>query len=310
MKNRLDGVILLDKPSGLSSNQALQQVKKLVASKKAGHTGTLDPLASGLLPICLGHATRFASFLLDGSKEYYGTAQLGVVTDSGDSEGQVLMTREVQVNFQQLLQACATFSGEITQIPPMYSALKHHGRPLYEYARAGIEIARAPRQVHIEQLELLDYAQDVQQFSFRALVSKGTYIRSLVQDIGELLGCGAMLSALRRSKTNDFSLEQAVDLEGLAHIMHNSLPLPLLPSEVLVHTIPAYHLNQQQFAIISYGNIVTLTAPLDFITPGSELRLYAAEHFLGVATYRQHEQQLLLCPKRLLPQLCDLQPWL
>ena len=191
IRNQINGLLLLDKPLGLSSNRAIQRVKWILNAEKVGHTGTLDPLATGLLPVCLGEATKFANYLLDGDKEYLATAQLGIVTDSGDSEGKLVATNPVDTDLTKIQVALQYFTGAISQIPPMYSALKHNGRPLYEYAREGIEIERKVRQIVVHQLELISYDPELQQINFRAKVSKGTYIRSLINDIGNYLGCGA-----------------------------------------------------------------------------------------------------------------------
>jgi len=209
----VDGVLLLNKPVGITSNAALQKAKWLLNAKKAGHTGTLDPFADGLLPLCFGEATKFSAYLLDADKRYRAVLQLGVTTATGDPEGEVLDTREVAVGCDDIAAVLPRFLGEIEQIPPMHSALKHQGRPLYEYARAGIEIERPPRKVTIRALEMVECAPprvvlDVQ-------CTAGTYIRTLAQDIGAALGCGAHLTALTRTAAGGFSLDQAHALAGL-----------------------------------------------------------------------------------------------
>ena len=304
IRNKLNGVLLLDKPLGLSSNQAIQRVKRLLNAEKVGHTGTLDPLASGLLPVCLGEATKFAGYLLDGDKEYLATAQLGVTTASGDAEGTVLTTTTVLTSQAAIEQALRKFSGPQWQTPPMYSALKHEGKPLYEYARQGITIERQPRQITIHQLELVAYDALAQQISLRIMVSKGTYIRTLAEDIGQELGCGAFLTALRRSSSNQFNLSKAITLEQLVAAEQQR---PLLNCDVLVSHLAAYNLDQSEFQVLKYGNILSVAQaamPLD-----QELRLYANQVFLGIGSFTQENEQLYLRPKRLVSGTADLQPW-
>ncbi|HEY2976861.1 MAG TPA: tRNA pseudouridine(55) synthase TruB, partial [Burkholderiaceae bacterium] len=212
-RRALHGVLLLDKPVGLSSNDALQKAKRLYRAEKAGHTGTLDPLASGLLPICFGAATKFSQVSLDADKAYRATLKLGQTTTTGDAEGEVTRQRPVQVDRAAIDAACARFSGEIEQVPPMHSALKKDGRALYEYARNGIEVERAPRRVTIHAIAIVDWHDDA--LVIDVSCSKGTYIRTLAEDIGEALGCGAHLSALRRIGSGALRVEQAVTLEQL-----------------------------------------------------------------------------------------------
>jgi tRNA pseudouridine55 synthase len=212
-KRRVDGVLLLDKPPGLSSNQALQQVKRLYQAAKAGHTGSLDPLATGLLPICFGEATKFSHFLLDADKSYQATIKLGQNTTTGDAEGEVLTSSPVNVSEPQLRKTLLNFTGEIMQVPPMYSALKHQGKALYEYAREGVEIERKARQVSIFSITLESF--DAELVVMKVHCSKGTYIRTLAEDIGNALGCGGHLRGLRRLTTAHFSLGQALTMEAL-----------------------------------------------------------------------------------------------
>ena len=211
------GVLLLDKPLGWSSNQALQKVKWLLAAEKAGHTGTLDPLATGVLPLCFGAATKFSQMHLDADKVYQAVLRLGVTTTTADAEGEVLQTRPVKVSPQSINEVLTRFTGPIEQIPPMYSALKKDGKALYEYARAGIEVERAVRQVRIHAITLLadDSAATVPTLSVEVACSKGTYVRTLAEDIGQALGCGAHLSALRRVQTGDFQIGVCVELQAL-----------------------------------------------------------------------------------------------
>ena len=210
------GVLLLDKPLGWSSNQALQKAKWLLAAEKAGHTGTLDPLATGVLPLCFGAATKFSQMHLDADKVYQAVLRLGVTTTTADAEGDVLQTRPVEVSRQSINEVLARFTGPIEQIPPMHSALKKDGKALYEYARAGIEVERTVRHVQIHAITLLadDSAATVPTLSVEVACSKGTYVRTLAEDIGQALGCGAHLSALRRVQTGDFQIGTCVELRA------------------------------------------------------------------------------------------------
>jgi len=226
------GVLLLDKPLGLSSNQALQKAKWLLRAEKAGHTGTLDPLATGVLPLCFGAATKFSQLHLDADKTYEAGVRLGVTTSTGDAEGEVLAEREVNVAAGDLARVQAQFTGPIRQTPPMHSALKKDGKALYEYAREGIEVERAARDVTVYRLELAREALDA--IRLRATVSKGTYIRTLGEDIGEALGCGAHLSALRRTATGDFDQSRCITLEALEAMSEDERLAQLLPAESLV----------------------------------------------------------------------------
>lgn len=227
------GVLLLDKPLGLSSNDALQKAKWLLRAEKAGHTGTLDPMATGVLPLCFGAATKFSQLHLDADKSYEAVAQLGVRTASGDSEGEVIERREVPaISPQRLAEVQARFTGAVTQVPPMHSALKKDGKPLYEYARAGVEVEREPRQVTVFELrlELLEPAL----LKIVAKVSKGTYIRTLGEDIGQALGCGAHLRSLRRTVTGPFEAPQCITLPELEALPESDREARLLPVECLL----------------------------------------------------------------------------
>jgi tRNA pseudouridine55 synthase len=226
------GVLLLDKPLGLSSNQALQKAKWLLRAEKAGHTGTLDPLASGVLPLCFGAATKFSQLHLDADKTYEATARLGVKTSTGDAEGDVIAERPVVVSTADLKRVGAQFTGPIRQVPPMYSALKKDGKALYAYAREGLEVERAARDVTIHKLAIA--AVSGNEIQIRATVSKGTYIRTLGEDIGEALGCGAHLTALRRIATGGFDASQCVTLDALEAMTEDERLARLLPAEALV----------------------------------------------------------------------------
>lgn len=296
IRNQIDGILLLDKPLGISSNQAINKVKYLLNATKVGHTGTLDPMATGLLPVCLGEATKFASYLLDGDKEYYATMQLGVVTNTGDAEGEIIARNSVNVSLELIQLALGKFTGEINQIPPMYSALKHNGQPLYEYARAGITIERQSRKVSIYELELINYDAINQRLEFRALVSKGTYIRTLAEDIGTFLGCGASLIALRRTRTNQFSINTAITIEKVAEDISN---LPLLPIDSILPDLNSYQINDAQYIKVGHGNVCEINEQLDL----GKYRLYYQSKFLGVADIIEDNGRLQLKPKRMIQQM-------
>lgn len=243
-RRAVHGVLLLDKPLGLTSNDALQKVKRLYRAEKAGHTGTLDPLATGLLPLCFGAATKFAQVSLDADKAYRATLRLGQRTSTGDAEGELLQMRAVQVDRAAIDAAIARFTGAIEQMPPMHSALKHEGRALYDYARAGIEIERAQRRVTIHAIDIVEFAPDTLVIDVRC--SKGTYIRTLAEDLGEALGCGAHLSALRRSASGALSLDQAVTLEQLSALSEAERDALLRPADSLLADWPQVHLPDDE----------------------------------------------------------------
>jgi tRNA pseudouridine55 synthase len=240
-RRAVHGVLLLDKPLGLSSNDALQKVRRLYRAEKAGHTGTLDPLATGLLPLCFGAATKFSQVSLDADKRYVATLKLGVTTNTGDAEGEVLQRRPVTVSAADMQAACARFVGEIEQTPPMHSALKHAGRALYEYAREGITIERARRRVTLHEIRLLGGEGD--EWAIDVRCSKGTYIRTLAEDLGEVLGCGAHLCALRRTGSGPLTLEGAQTLDELADMSEDERDAALLDADTLLADWPAVHLN-------------------------------------------------------------------
>lgn len=235
----MDGVLLLNKPLGISSQQAVSRVRHLFNADKAGHTGTLDPAADGLLPVCLGEATKFSHLLLDANKTYLATVRLGVVTNTGDSEGVVLESKPPVTDRGLILQALEKFRGEIIQMPPMHSALKHNGVPLYEYARKGIDIERQPRNIRIYELQLLDIKEEF--LRLRVHCSKGTYIRVLAADIGAALGCGASLSALTRTQTGalDLTHEAACTLDALNALPEAERQAYLLPVDAMLSGLPA-----------------------------------------------------------------------
>lgn len=218
VRRPVHGVLLLDKPVGLSSNDALQKAKRLFRAEKAGHTGTLDPLASGLLPLCFGAATKFSQASLEADKAYAATLRLGQTRVGGDMEGEIVQVRPVQVTMADIEAACARFTGLISQMPPMHSALKKDGKALYEYARAGIEVEREPRQVRIHAIDILGWDAAACSVQLAVRCSKGTYIRTLAEDIGEALGCGAHLAGLRRTHSGGLNVAEAVSLDRLAEL--------------------------------------------------------------------------------------------
>ncbi len=258
-RRKVDGVLLLDKPQGLSSNTALQHARRLLNAAKAGHTGTLDPMATGLLPLTFGEATKFSQRLLDADKCYETRLQLGVSTDSGDAEGEIIARAPVQLTPTQLDEVLARFRGAIEQLPPMHSALKHAGKPLYEYARAGLEIERQPRPVQIHALELLGLGEDW--IDLRVHCSKGTYIRTLAMDIGAALGCGAHLSSLRRTAIGDFSLEAAISLDALQQADEAARDQLLAPVDALLADYPLLELDAEQSRLLLQGRSVALGTP-------------------------------------------------
>lgn len=290
IKRPISGVLLLDKPTGFSSNGALQKVKWLYQAEKAGHTGNLDPLATGLLPICLGEATKFSQTLLDADKAYIATLKLGVTTDSGDSDGLVLQTLPVDVPLDRLQSVLHGLTGEISQVPPMYSALKHQGKALYEYARQGVEIERKPRQICIHAINLLSVRPDTVEIAVDC--SKGTYIRVLAEEIGRQLGCGAHLIALRRTRTAGFNLADAVTLEQLEAWSPEQRDARLLPPDCLLGELPEVQLSEQSTHYWVNGNPVWLAG----LPAAGELRVYDAAHrFIGLGAIQPDGK---LAPRR------------
>jgi tRNA pseudouridine55 synthase len=260
MRRRLDGVLLLDKPAGASSNAVLQAVKRLFGAAKAGHAGTLDPLATGLLPILFGEATKFSQFALDAEKTDVARARLGETTTTGDAEGEVLERRPCHVAAGEIEPALARFRGEIDQVPPMYSALKRGGRPLYALAREGREVHRQARRVHIRELELLAFSGDA--LELKVVCSKGTYVRTLVEDIGRALGCGAYLGALRRVQAGPFRIDQAVTLDALQAEDGDARDRRLLPVARLLEGMPRVELDPARARCFVQGRaVVGASAP-------------------------------------------------
>lgn len=286
---QVDGVLLLDKPIGLTSNNALQKARRLFSAAKGGHTGTLDPLATGLLPLCFGEATKFSADLLDADKTYEAVLKLGQTTDSGDADGVVTSTATVDVEKNDILQVLPRFTGDILQVPPMHSALKRDGRPLYELARQGIEVERAPRAVTIHAIECLAFDGD--SLSLRVACSKGTYIRVLAADIGQALGCGAHLTALRRTVVGDLDLGRAVTLAELEAFDEDRRASCLQPVDALLHSLPVANLDAPAAERFRHGNPVDPPAGLF-----GKIRVYADGRLLGVGEVGPDAR---LWPKRL-----------
>jgi tRNA pseudouridine55 synthase len=322
-KGRLvNGILVLDKPTGISSNAALQKVKRLYQAQKAGHTGSLDPLATGVLPICLGEATKVSHYLLDADKRYRAKCVLGSVTTTGDSDGDIIDTKPIpELNKTQILDLLASFEGEQDQTPPMFSALKHNGRPLYEYARKGIEIERKSRRITLFEIKLLDFSTVNKSADKPAFIeievhcSKGTYIRTLCEDIGQAIGCGAHISALRRVTSGPFSLSQAITIEQLYEQFNPDDELDearqlqmdelLLPTETAIEQIPSVMLNEAQFKQIQHGmtiEFVPATMAISNSSSGTMVksdnyRLYFNNILIALAIL---DDDMHLKPKRLL----------
>jgi tRNA pseudouridine55 synthase len=253
----IHGILLLDKRLGVSSNKALQEVRRLFNANKAGHTGSLDPLATGLLPLCFGEATKVSALMLDDNKRYQTVVQLGVMTDTGDAEGTVIETKPVpELSVDDILACLKKFTGEIDQVPPMYSALKHNGKKLYELAREGKTVERKVRHITIFELKLLDFSKD--QLTLEVFCSKGTYIRSLAEDIGHDLGCGGTVKALRRLEAGQFNIENARTIEQLTEMDRQSLFQCLINVDKPLEALPAVQLSDEQTICIKYGQSLDL----------------------------------------------------
>ena len=301
MAQRIDGVVLLDKPSGMSSQSAVTSVKRLLHAEKAGHTGTLDPMATGLLPVCLGEATKYSQDLLDADKAYLAQLRFGIQTDTGDAQGQIIAeksTAEVVDNAmaKTLIDAILPhFIGDIQQVPPMYSALKRDGKPLYEYARSGIEIEREARRITIYSIKLLNVQWPVIDIEVRC--SKGTYIRVLAEDMGHALGCGAHLIGLRRTMVGHLSLAQSASLESLQH----SAP-QILPVDALLQTLPELTVDDIQAKRLEMGQRVPCAVNIATQWANSLFRIYRSQalpqNFIGTADWRSG----VLHPRRFISQ--------
>jgi len=277
----INGVLLLDKASGYSSNSALQDVKRLFDANKAGHTGSLDPLASGLLPICLGQATKVAQFLLNGDKRYFVRGKLGQISDTGDSEGKVVdFATTKEVNQQAIKNILLDFSGIINQVPPMYSALKRNGTPLYKLARKGIEVEREARPVSIHEIKFKGFEEEI--LSLEVSCSKGTYIRTLIEDIGKSLGCGGHVIELRRIGFTHFDISQGSTFEDLKELKNkslNSLDSLLLGADEMLPSLKGLYLDAEQTLDIKHGRKVQ-SSGLDV---GQKIKLYdEKKQFIGI----------------------------
>lgn len=257
VKRPVNGILLLDKPMGITSNQALQTVKRLFKAKKAGHTGSLDPLATGLLPLCFGEATKFSQFLLEADKAYWVSARLGIKTKTGDAEGEVIEERPILASsLGQLEAVLSIFRGPILQIPPMFSALKFKGKPLYELARQGITVERSAREVTIHELTLLGSTKDSIKLEIKC--TKGTYIRTLIEDIGEALGCGAYVQGLRRLSVGNYNEKGMISLEQLEKLSQEERDDCLLPLDSLLHALPCIKLSQAAVYYLYRGQTILL----------------------------------------------------
>ncbi|WP_409026238.1 tRNA pseudouridine(55) synthase TruB [Gallibacterium anatis] len=293
----LHGIILLDKPQGGSSNGVMQQVKRYFQANKAGHTGALDPLATGMLPICFGEATKFSQHLLDADKCYLVTAKLGERTDTSDAEGTVVERKAINVDLEQIKSALPHFTGKLQQVPTMFSALKHQGKPLYEYARAGITVEREARPITIFSLEFIEYQAPYLTLSVHC--SKGTYIRTLIDDLGEYLGCGAHVTMLRRTKVANYPYSAMVTMEQLAQLAQQqdfaALDALLLPMDTAIADLPQLMLSLEQAQKLIFGQRIKLEP-----SPAAALyRIYDENsRFLGVAEVINS----VLHPRRLVNQ--------
>ncbi|MDF4607440.1 tRNA pseudouridine(55) synthase TruB [Vibrio parahaemolyticus] len=298
----INGVILLDKPTGISSNDALQKVKRIYFAEKAGHTGALDPLATGMLPICLGEATKFSQFLLDSDKRYRVIAKLGERTNTSDSDGEVVETRPVDVTLEKLEACIEKFRGESDQVPSMFSALKYQGKPLYEYARKGIEVPRESRKITVYEIVLHRFEGD--EVEMEVHCSKGTYIRTIVDDLGEMLGCGAHVTMLRRTAVAKYPYEKMVTLEHLNELLEQAhreeiaprelLDPLLMPMDTAVEDLPEVNLIPELADMVQHGQPVqVLGAPEQGV-----LRLTMGEErlFIGVGEMNDDGK---IAPKRL-----------
>ena len=299
IKRNISGVLLLDKPCGISSNRALQIIKRIFAASKAGHTGTLDPMATGLLPVCFGQATKFSSVGLGADKTYEATLRLGYISTTGDAEGEISAAGEVKLTLPQVEVVLQNFIGGITQIPPMYSALKYQGKPLYAYARNGVEIERKARKVIIHDLHLATLAGD--EMCITVKCSTGTYVRTLAEDIGKALGCGgAYLTALRRSTVDHFDLSQSYTLDQLEAMPPLQRDACLYPIDILLHNFSAVVLDSAAVSSLLQGKTVIASSPLENLMEGKKIRLYDREEgFLGLG---EVTAQGGIAPKRLMVQ--------
>ena len=304
IKRPISGVLLLDKPPGITSNQALQIAKRIFAARKAGHTGTLDPMATGMLPICFGEATKFASALLGADKTYETTLRLGYISTTGDADGELSVASDIEshglvFSRPQVEAALKSFIGRIMQVPPMYSALKHHGKPMYTYARKGVEIERQPREAIIHEISI--EALQGNELSIRVKCGTGTYIRTLAEDIGKALGCGgAYLTFLRRSILDCFDLSQAYTLDALETMPMEERDHCLLPADILMRNFPAATLQPSAAMSLLQGRTIADYVSEDRLGEGQRIRLYdQANRFLGLGEMMAGGE---IAPRRLIAE--------
>lgn len=299
----INGILLLDKPLEISSNSALQKVKRIYFAQKAGHTGALDPLATGMLPVCLGEGTKFSQFLLDTDKTYQVTAKLGVRTTTSDADGDIVSTKPVDITEEKLLIALDTFRGQTSQVPSMYSALKYQGQPLYKYAREGIEVPREARDINVYQLDLLRFEGD--EVDLEIHVSKGTYIRTIVDDLGEVLGCGAHVSMLRRVSVGSYPRDKMVTIDTLEALLEKAKTDNVSPSEYLdpllvpmntaLEGMPKVTVDEHSVLYLRNGNPVQASnAPTEGYV---QVYVDQNEEFIGVG---QIDDNGLVAPKRII----------
>ena len=282
IKRKISGVLLLDKPIGITSNKALQITKRLFNASKAGHTGTLDPLASGLLPVCFGEATKFSFALLGADKTYTATLKLGYISSTGDADGEISVAGDVNLTSKQIKLSLQSLTGRIIQTPPMYSALKHQGKPLYTYARKGVEIERKSREITIYDLQVVAFAENNMDIMVKC--STGTYIRTLAEDLGKILGCGgAYITSLNRNEIGNLNLSGAYTLDILKSMSSAQLDACLHPTDSLLHNLPAVFMNNTDSQHLLNGQVVTNTALANKFQENEKIRIYNDEkQFLGL----------------------------
>lgn len=293
----LHGVLLLDKPQGITSNDALQKVKRLFNAKKAGHTGALDPLATGMLPICFGEATKFSQYLLDSDKRYQVIAKLGERTDTSDADGQIICSKPVNITQSQIDEALTHFRGNILQVPTMFSALKHQGKPLYEYARQGIVIEREARPITVYENQFIQFDVTNHELTLEIHCSKGTYIRTIIDDLGELLGCGAHVIYLRRLQVSNYPIKKMVTLDALQNLADKDELL--MPVDSPMNEYPKVILSEQQGKNILLGRTIEIDSTINEVNVSTKenlVRIYQDQRFIGAGIQTNNK----LSPKRLI----------
>lgn len=293
----LHGVLLLDKPQGMTSNDALQKVKWLFNAKKAGHTGALDPLATGMLPICFGEATKFSQYLLDSDKRYQVIAKLGERTDTSDADGQIICSKPVNITQSQIDEALTHFRGDILQVPTMFSALKHQGKPLYEYARQGIVIEREARPITVYENQFIQFDVTNHELTLEIHCSKGTYIRTIIDDLGELLGCGAHVIYLRRLQVSNYPIKKMVTLDALQNLADKDELL--MPVDSPMNEYPKVILSEQQGKNILLGRTIEIDSIINEVNVSTKenlVRIYQDQRFIGAGIQTNNK----LSPKRLI----------